>query len=86
MYILPQLEITKPGALRSPKLVFGWFLLPDTISIAVLAVMSIRLSIRLSSHASKHSIMQAPPHDSPGTLVFWRQKSRWNSNGVMYMY
>jgi len=21
-------------------------------------------------------------YDSPGTLIFWRQKSRWNSKGV----
>jgi len=27
-------------------------------------------------------IMQTMPYDSPGTLVFWCQRSRRNSNGV----
>jgi len=22
------------------------------------------------------------PHDSPGTVVFWCQRSRWNSNRI----
>jgi len=29
-----------------------------------------------------HMITQTTPYDSPGTLVFWRQKSRRNSNRV----
>jgi len=29
---------------------------------------------------AKHRITQVMPHDSPGTLVFWCQRSTWNSN------
>jgi len=31
---------------------------------------------------AKPRIMQAASYDSPGTLVFWCQRSRRNSNGV----
>jgi len=31
---------------------------------------------------AKHRITQIMPHNSPGTLVFWCQRSRQNSNGV----
>ena len=37
---------------------------------------------RCSTEADKRRIMQTTPHDSPGTLVFWRWKSRQNSNRV----
>jgi len=30
--------------------------------------------------AAKRRIMQTTPYDSPGTLVFWCQRSRQNSN------
>jgi len=45
---------------------------------------SICLSVisRCSTKMAKPRIMQATSYDSPGTLVFWFQKSRWNSNGV----
>jgi len=40
---------------------------------------------RSSTKTDKHSnrITQTTPHDSPGTLVFWRQRSPRNSNGVI---
>jgi len=31
---------------------------------------------------SKQRMTQIMPHDSPGTLVFWRQRSQWNSNTI----
>jgi len=42
--------------------------------------------LSVTSHSStkmaKPRIMQTTPHDSPGTLVFWRQRSRQTYNGV----
>ena len=37
---------------------------------------------RSSTKMAKHRITQTTPHDSPGTLVFWRQRSLQNLNGV----
>jgi len=31
---------------------------------------------------AKLMIMQTTPYDNPGTLVYWYQRSRRNSNGV----
>jgi len=36
---------------------------------------------RCSTKTTKHSITQITPHDSPGTLVFWHQRSPRNSTG-----
>ena len=47
---------------------------------------SVRLSLCLSvtrqycTKTAKHRITQTMPFDSPGTLVFWHQRSRRNSN------
>ena len=49
---------------------------------------SVRLSVclsvtsRCSTKMAKRRNTQTTPHDSPGTLVFWCQKSFRNSNGV----
>ena len=45
---------------------------------------SVRLSVtsRSSAKTAKHRITKTTPHDSPGTLVFWRQRSPRNSTGV----
>ena len=45
---------------------------------------SVRLSVtsRCSTKTAKRRIAQTTPHDSPGTLVFWRQRSLRNSIGV----
>ena len=49
----------------------------------------VRPSVRPSAtsrHCTKTAerrIMQTTPYDSPGTLVFWCQRSRRNSNGVI---
>jgi len=37
---------------------------------------------RSSTKTAKHRITQTTPHDSPGTLVFWCQRSPPNSTGV----
>ena len=45
---------------------------------------SVRLSVtsRCSTKTAKRRITQTTIHDSPGTLVFWRQRSARNSTGV----
>jgi len=46
----------------------------------------VRLSVtsRLCTKMAKRRIMQTTPYDSPGSLVFWRQRSRQNSDGVTH--
>ena len=44
--------------------------------VSILSVTS-----RCSTETAKQ-ITQTTPHDSAGTLVFWRRKSRQNSNGI----
>jgi len=45
---------------------------------------SVCLSVisRCSTKTAKRRITQTTPYDSPGTLVFWRQRSPRNSTGV----
>jgi len=45
---------------------------------------SVRPSVtsRSSTKTAKRRITQTTPHDSPGTLVFWSQRSPRNSTGV----
>jgi len=45
---------------------------------------SVRLSVtsRSSTKTAKRRITQTTPHDSPGTLVCWSQRSPRNSTGV----
>ena len=45
---------------------------------------SVCLSVtsRSSTKTAKRRITQTTPHDSPGTLVFWNQRSPRNSTGV----
>ena len=40
------------------------------------------ITSRCSTKTAKHRITQTTLHDSPGTLVFWCQRSPWNSTGV----
>ena len=46
--------------------------------------LSVRLSVtsRCSTKTAKRRITQTTPHDSPGTLVFWSQRSPRNSTAV----
>ena len=50
---------------------------------AVLAMgLCLSVTSRSSTKMAEHRITQATPHNSPGTLVFWRQRSPRNSTGV----
>jgi len=67
-------------------LAFHWFFLSRDAMLARYVPSSrVCLSVtrRCSTETAKHRITQTTPHDSPGTLVFWRQRSRQNSNGVI---
>ena len=43
--------------------------------------LSVSVTSRSSTKTAKRRITQTTPHDSPGTLVFWRQRSPRNSTG-----
>jgi len=52
---------------------------------AVLAIglcLCLSVTSRSSTKTAKHRITQTTPHDSPGTLVFWCQRSPRISTGV----
>jgi len=51
----------------------------------LLSCVSIRLSVtnQCSTKTAQHRITQWIPHDSPGTLVFWCQRSQQISNGSL---
>ena len=53
-------------------------------SVCPSVCLSVCLSVtsRCSTKTAKRRITQTTPHDSPGTLVFWRQRSPRNSTGV----
>jgi len=50
---------------------------------AVLAMgLCLSVTSRSSTKTAKRRITQTTPHDSPGNLVFWCQRSLWNSTGI----
>jgi len=53
---------------------------PVTVSVCV--CLSVSVTSRSSTKTAKHRITQTTPHDSPGILVFWCQRSPRNSTGV----
>jgi len=54
------------------------------LCLSVCVCPSVRPSVtsRSSTRTAKRRITQTTSHDSPGTLVFWCQRSPWNSTGV----
>jgi len=61
---------------------FSTFLLRDAMLSAVYAVVVCLFMCVCLSHSGIVSKRLVIPHDSPGTLVFWHQSSRRNSNGI----
>jgi len=55
-----------------------------SMSVSVCVCLSVCLSVtsRCSTKTAKRRITQTTPHDIPGTLVFWCQRSPRNSTGV----
>jgi len=54
------------------------------LCLCVSVCLSVSLSVwsRSSTKTAKHRITQTTPHDSPGNLIFWCQRSPRNSTGV----
>jgi len=52
--------------------------------LAMALCLSVCLSVtsRSSTKTAKHRIKQTTPYDTPGTLVFWSQRSPRNSTGI----
>ena len=65
------------------SVLFCTFLPRDAmISVVYAVVVCVSVWRRYCIKMAKCRIMQIMPHDSPGTLVFWHQRSRQNSNGI----
>ena len=58
----------------------------EVLAMALCPCLSVSVSVSVTSRCSiktaKHRIIQTTPHDTPGTLVFWCQRSPRNSTGV----
>ena len=52
-------------------------------SVSVCLCLSLSVTSRCSSKTNKCRIKQTTPDDSPGSLVFWRQRSPRNSTGAI---
>jgi len=50
--------------------------------VSVCLCVCLSVTLRYCIKTAKRRITQITPHDSPGTLVFWHQSSRQNSNGI----
>ena len=55
---------------------------PVSVRLSVSLCLSVSATSRSSTKTAKRWITQTTPHDSPGTLVFWCQRSPRNSTGV----
>jgi len=85
------------GLLKQPlPILYYWenyeeFLPRDALLSAVYAVVvclcvcvcvCVSVTLRYCIKTAKRRITQITPHDSPVTLVFWCQRTWWNSNGI----
>ena len=52
------------------------------LAMGLCLCLSVSVTSRSSTKTAKHRITQTTPHDSPGTLVFFCQRSLRNSTGV----
>ena len=52
------------------------------VSVCLCLSVCLSLTSRCSTKTAKRRITQTTPHDTPGTLVFWCQRSPRNSTGV----
>jgi len=68
---------------------FHWFLPQDAMLPQYMLSYCVRLSVRLSSRSqcptktAEYRITQTASHDTPGTLVFWRQIS-WRKSSTFH--
>jgi len=76
--VLSSLQYTSDTVLRQLQYLTGFY----RASVSVRPSVRLSVTSRCSTKMATDRIMQTKPHDSPGTLVFWRQKSFRNSNGV----
>jgi len=56
----------------------AWYMLSSCVRLSIHP----SVTRRYCTKTAKHRIMQTMPYDSSGTLVFWCQRYRRNSNGV----
>ena len=53
-----------------------------SVCVCVCVPVCLSVTLRYCIKTAKHRITQTTPHDSPMTLVSWRQRSWRNSNGI----
>ena len=53
-----------------------------SVCLSLCLCLSVSVTSRSSTKTAKRRITQTTPHDTPGTLVFWCQRSPRNSTGV----
>ena len=58
-----------------------WACVCVCLSVCLSVSVSVSVASRSSTKTAKLRITQITPHDSPGTLVFWCQRSPQNSTG-----
>ena len=56
------------------------------LAMGLCPCLSVSVTSRSSTNMAKQRITQTTPHDSPGTLVFWCQRSPRNSTVVTPFY
>jgi len=52
------------------------------LSVCLSVCVCVSVTLRYCIKTAKRRITQITPHNNPGTLVFWHQSSRRNSNGI----
>jgi len=52
------------------------------VVVCLCVCVCVSVTLRYCIETAKRRITQTTPHDSPMTLVFWRQRSWRNSNGI----
>jgi len=57
-------------------------MLSAVFAVVVCLCVCLSVTLRYCIKTAKRRITQTTPHDSPMTLVFWRQRSWRNSNGI----
>jgi len=59
-----------------------WDMPSSCVSVSVWVYVCVSFTIQYCIKTAKHRMTKIMPHDSPGTLVFWCQRSRRYSNVV----
>jgi len=65
-----------------PNISYFYAMLSVVYAVVVCLCVCLSVTLRYCIKMAKHRTTQMMPHDSPGNLAFWHQRSRRNSNGI----